>query len=333
MGTMGPLVVGVDGGQTSTRCVLTTLDGRLLGQGVGRGLTHLAAEGSREHYVSALGEAFGSAWREAALVPRAVESIALGLTGVEGGTVEAETVRALVGALIEARWVTVENDGVTALYGAHAGRPGAIVISGTGTLGLGLRQDGHLVRVGGWGWLVGDEGSAVAIGRGGLRAALAAFDGAGPPTALEASVRGHFGVDRMHDVKRQVYATAFGARGFAALATIVAAGALRGDTVAREIIRQAGRDLAQTTAALISRLDSGHEAVPLALVGGAFEHLEGLAAAFETALAAAQVRTRLVSPDLPPVLGAVLLALRACEASLTTALPQLRASTGILRFA
>jgi N-acetylglucosamine kinase-like BadF-type ATPase len=239
----------------------------------------------------------------------------------------------LLDSLIEARWVTVENDGVTALYGAHAGRPGAIVISGTGTLGLGLRQDGHRVRVGGWGWLVGDEGSAVAIGRSGLRAALAAFDAVGPPTALESSVRRHFGVDRMHDVKRRVYATAFGARGFAALATIVAAAAAGGDAVAGEIISQAGRDLARTAAALLSRLDFGDEPVPLALVGGGFEHLEGLRAAFETALAASRVRTRLVSPDLPPVLGAVLLALRACEASLTAALPGLRASTGTLRFA
>ena len=86
---MTSFILGIDGGQTSTQCVLATTTGEILGRGAGGGLIHFAAEGSREMYVAALKEAIHTAWAAAKLAPQPVEAVALGLTGVEVGTPEA----------------------------------------------------------------------------------------------------------------------------------------------------------------------------------------------------------------------------------------------------
>src|SRR5438128_2168812 len=168
---MTDLVIGIDGGQTSSQCALATAGGQVLGLGNGGPLVHFAVEGSRELFVASLREAVQAAWAAAGLTPRAVEVAALGLTGVEAGTPEAATVLELLPQVLQAHTVEVQNDAVAALFGAHLGNPGVIIIAGTGSISLGMGVDGQTARVGGWGWLVGDEGSAAIIGRNAVTAA------------------------------------------------------------------------------------------------------------------------------------------------------------------
>ncbi|MCS6846090.1 MAG: BadF/BadG/BcrA/BcrD ATPase family protein [Anaerolineae bacterium] len=305
------LVIGVDGGQTSTKCALVTRDGRVLAYGQGSGLVHLAAAGARERHASALREAFASAWAHAGLEPQPVAAIGLGLTGVEGDALEAAQVRQIVAGLIEARAIEVHSDAYAALIGAHGGRPGIIAISGTGSHILGMNAAGELARAGGWGWLLGDEGSALWIGRSGLMAALHASDGTAGPTLLEAMMREHFQVQVLRDVKRRVYDPSFGAKGFAALAPLVSQAAAQGDAVAQNIVAQAARDLATQVMAVQRRLALPAN-TPVAPVGGAYEHVHGLRAGFTAALREMNPQANVVDPQLPPVLGAALIALRAC---------------------
>ena len=85
--------------------------------------------------------------------------------------------------------VVVGDDTDAALAGAFAGRPGVVVIAGTGSGAAGRDAAGRTVRVGGHGFLLGDEGGGYWIGREAVRAALRAADGTGPPTALTELVR------------------------------------------------------------------------------------------------------------------------------------------------
>ncbi|MFN4292986.1 MAG: N-acetylglucosamine kinase [Thermoflexales bacterium] len=305
------LVIGVDGGQTSTKCALVTCDGRVLAYGRGGGLIHLATAGGRERHASALREAFALAWANAGIEPQPVEAIGLGLTGVEGDSPEAALARQIVCELIEARAIAVHSDAYAALIGAHGGQPGIIAISGTGSHILGMNAHGELARAGGWGWLLGDEGSALWIGRSGLMAALHAHDGTGEPTMLEGMMRERFQVKALNDVKRRVYDSGFGAKGFAALAPLVSQAAAQGDRVAKSIVAQAARDLATQVMAVQRRLALPPDA-PVAPVGGAYEHVHGLRAGFTAALREANPQANIVDPQLPPVLGAALIALRAC---------------------
>lgn len=305
------LVIGVDGGQTSVKCALVACDGRVLGYGRGGGLVHLAAAGAHERDTQALREAIASAWAAAGLDPQPLAAIGLGLASVEAGSSEADLMSRIVAGLVEARVITVHSDAYAALIGAHGGQPGIIAISGTGSHVLGMNAAGELARAGGWGWLLGDEGSGMWIGRSGLSAALRAHDGTAGPTMLEAMMREHFQVKALSDVKRRVYDAGFGAKGFAALAALVSQAAAQGDCVAQRIIAEAARDLATQVMAVQRRLRLPPDA-PVAPVGGAYEHVRGLRAGFAAALRAANSQANVVDAQLPPVLGAALIALRAC---------------------
>ena len=303
-------VLGIDGGQTSTRCVLATREGDVLGHGVGGPLIHLAAEGGPAQFTAALAGAIQAAWEAAGRTPQPVAAIGLGLTGVEADGPEAPLARDLITPIVPSAHIELHNDAYTALVGAHLGQPGVMVIAGTGSIALGQDGQGRVARAGGWGWLLGDEGSAFAIGRDGVRAALEAFDGLRPPTSLQDAFLHYFEVGQPRDIKNRVYASDFGARGFAALAPLVSEAARAGDPAAREVVHQAGQALARLAQAVIARLQFDTNPIPVAPIGGAFEHVHRLRDEFAAALAlvpSAQVRP----PRLPPVYGALLLALAA----------------------
>src|SRR5690606_5383094 len=118
-----------------------------------------------------VGEALASAG-----IPGPVAALCAGLAGV-GNRAEREVVERTLASARLAERVCVISDGETALYGAFAGGPGILLIAGTGSVGYARGEDGRVERCGGWGMLVGDEGSGFGLGRAGLRAALRSADG------------------------------------------------------------------------------------------------------------------------------------------------------------
>ncbi len=318
------LICGIDSGQTSTRCVLATTGGELLGRGRGGALIHLSAHGAHERFLQSIGQTLQEAWAAAGITQRPLAAIVLGATGIVADTPEARTAAELLSTLVEADVVQVCSDAMIALQGAHAGCPGVVVITGTGTIAFGMDSSGHTARAGGWGWLIGDEGSAFAIGRAGLRAACYAHDGMGPETFLNELFTQHFGVVSLHDVKRIISAPDFGAKGFAALAALVSKAAEQGDAAANRIIHEAGLALAQETAAVVRKLDFGADPVPVAPLGGAFDHVFGLREAFVGAMETTAVPAVVTQPRLPAVLGAVLMALELCNVDIVSALLRLQ---------
>jgi N-acetylglucosamine kinase-like BadF-type ATPase len=280
-------------------------------------------QGSRERFSQSVSQALQIAWSAAGLAARPLAAVVLGATGIVAETTEAAVAAELLSTLVQAQTIHICSDAIIALHGAHAGGPGVIVISGTGTIALGQDNSGRLARAGGWGWLLGDEGSAYAIGRAGLRAALYASDKMGPATALEALFKQHFGLVSLQDVKRIIYAPDFGARGLAALAAIVSQAVEQGDLMAGQIIDQAGAALARQVVAVVQKLEFDALPVPVAPLGGAFDHVIGLRRAFANAVAAAGEPLLIVQPQLPAVLGAVIMALKQAEADLASILPRL----------
>jgi N-acetylglucosamine kinase-like BadF-type ATPase len=290
------------------KAALARADGEILGEGKGGGLLHLAAPGGPERFVESIGAAVRSAWQAAGLEPQRLAALAMGLTGVtSAATPEARLAVELAGRLAPADRILADNDALAALKGAHAGGPGIICIAGTGSITLGCDPAGRLERAGGWGWLLGDEGSAFWIGRTGLRAALQAQEGLGPPTLLLEVMQRHFQVEPMIRVKRTVFAAEFGAQGFAGLAPLVQAAANQGDPVALQILARGGQELAQAVLAVANRLDFGAQPIPVCPVGGAFEHFETLRQAFAARLEQAR-NFQVHPPRYPAVIGAVIMA-------------------------
>lgn len=307
-------VIGIDGGQTGSTCLLARRDGLIVGHGTGGHLVHLQTAAGPALLRAAFQQCVGEAWRAAGLDPQPCAAVYLGLSGVESGTAEAHIAEQIAGEIVGPATISAANDATSALAGALLCRPGVVVIAGTGAIALGVNEAGEEGFSGGWGWLLGDEGSALDIGRRGLLAALHAWDGRGPATRLAARLQAHYGVAYYFDVKRMIYSSPLDARIFAELAPIVVKAAQDGDVVAKQIVNDAALELAKAAAAVISRLGFTASSIPVSYFGGVFRAGADILIPFARGLHRLEPRARVTPPALPSSCGSVLLALRACGA-------------------
>ena len=195
-----------------------------------------------------------------------VDAAWFGLAGIHG----ADGANLLAPHLLTvAHEVAITNDAEFALAGLGSD-PGVALIAGTGSIALGRDMSGRMIQVGGWGHLLGDEGSAYDIGRRAAQAAARAADGRGPTTALLQLVLERWGLATPRQMIDHVYLTQEKAP-IASLAPGVLALARRGDQVAHAIRRQTCEELAQAAIAAIDSLNVAGP-VPLILGGGLLIH-------------------------------------------------------------
>lgn len=242
-----------------------------------------------------------------------VAGATLGLAGLTGASDDAawlcDVLRELHG---EVRTV-VATDVTIAHAGALGGRPGIIVLAGTGAVTLGVAPTGEAAQVDGWGYLLGDVGSGFSIGRAGLAAALAQHDGRGMPTRLAELAEDRFGP--LIDLPARVHTVANPPRLVATFADAVAEAARAGDEVAQRIWADAGHELARSVAAAVRRLraaapDGNDPAAPVSVswAGGVFSHSDLLLDALHAGLVRLSPSPALVAPEGDAIDGAALLA-------------------------
>ena len=184
-------LVGIDGGGSGTRALLTRPDGSELGQG------HAGPSGLSLGIAAAwieIERAVAMACEEAGVPTSDRSRFALG-AGLSGAT-HAPWRDAFLAANPGYATLAVDTDAYTMLLGAHAGRPGVIVAAGTGSVGEVVRPDGTRAGVGGWGFPVGDEGSGAWLGLRAMAQAHAAFDARAPRGPLARRVLAACGADR-----------------------------------------------------------------------------------------------------------------------------------------
>lgn len=234
--------------------------------------------------------------------------LAVVCVGAAGAAAAPAAARALAAQLLEdlpADEVAVTSDAVTAHAGALGGRTGVVLAIGTGSVALGIGEDGSYARVDGWGPWLGDEGSGAWIGAAGLRAALRAHDGRGPDTALLAAAARRFGdPDRLPAV---LAAEGNPARTAASFAPDVAHAAAAGDDVAHTIVRDAAAALGAAVLAAAARITG--DDLPVTVTGGLTGLGEPLMAPLWAALDGAARPLRPRPPSGDPLDGARLLAL------------------------
>ncbi|WP_214411721.1 N-acetylglucosamine kinase [Sphaerisporangium fuscum] len=188
MRAMESLVVGVDGGGTSTRCVIATLDGEIVARGHAGGANPRSVRDPAANLARALTEALSLIGPR--FTPGDVVGGVFGLAGAgEAGRRQSHR---MTGEAWHAAGLNGEPavvpDIVVAFAGATPAASGTVVIAGTGAVAARIEDRRILRRCDGHGWLLGDRGSGVWIGRRAVQAALAAIDGTGPATALTGRV-------------------------------------------------------------------------------------------------------------------------------------------------
>jgi glucosamine kinase len=303
------LFLGIDGGQTSTQAAICDQAGQLLGAGRAGPANHLHEPGGAERLQRALRDSLQAAWRQTGFDPaQRFPTFAVICCGMTGG---GEPIPGLLGQYAAWGQLLADYDLATAHAGALLGAPGVIVIAGTGSAAYGTNSAGQTARAGGWAHLMGDEGSGYDLGRQALIAAARAEDGREPATCLLPAVLAFFEQDRLWQVRQLVYSPAVDRARIAQLAPLVFQAARQGDAAAQAILERAGQELAELGLAVLRRLGLQQQAVRVAPVGGLFQAGEGLRVPFARHLQSGAPQAEVVEPACPPVLGALLLALKA----------------------
>jgi N-acetylmuramic acid 6-phosphate etherase len=306
------LCLGVDGGGTHTVALLTRAevgaDGRwtLLGRGEA-GPSNLQAIGAARA-LEALDQAVAGAFAAAGLARTPAAVACLGLAGA--GRPDDQALIAQWAARVNlAAAVEVTGDAPLLLA---AGTPlgwGAALIAGTGSMAFVRDQTGRTARAGGWGYLLGDEGSGYALVVAALQACAHMVDGRGPATALLERFLSRMGLAEPQQLVGAVYQGALDRTALAGLAPIVFEAADAGDEVATGIVKEGAEQLAATVVAAARQLNLALAPLPLALAGGVLVASPGFTEKVLGALACRGLRAEPVTLVREPAEGAVRLAL------------------------
>ena len=310
-----PYYLGIDGGGTKTACAVGD-EARLFATVI-TGPSNIVRVGESRTRES-LEQAVRQACAAAGIAPADVARTCIGGSGAAHPEL-AEKVRRILAAILPSP-IDVVGDMQIALEAAFCAGPGVIVIAGTGSIAYGRDSNGNAARAGGWGFAIGDEGSAHWIGRAAVHAVLRASDRnagaretpAWQDSTLAAALLKAWSVASLADLARA--ANAIPPPNFAALFPAVAAS---GDNLATQILTLAGTELAQVAAVVTGRLFPVDEVktVPVAMTGGVFRHAPLVRQVFYNELRQLDSRVEVNPQVIEPVEGALRLARRAAQHS------------------
>jgi N-acetylglucosamine kinase-like BadF-type ATPase len=306
-----PALLGIDGGGTSTVAWLGDAEGRVLGRGRA-GPSNVKAVGQAAAR-GALGRAIDLAFSDAGLSPGPVEIACLGLAGFDR-----PDDRTLLESWVEqSRWadrIVLVNDGDLVIAAGTPDGWGLGVIAGTGSIAVGRTPDGRTARAGGWGPLIGDEGSAYKVVLAALNLVARRIDGCDPRgiegDPLAAHLCSAMAIAGPGEIVSAIYSPSFDRARIAALAPAVLDAVEEDPDLAASLLVPAGESLAEIVVAVARTLGWSDGRVPLALAGSFL-------------LAATEVSEALIdrlrrfgyeaqpSPVAEPVRGALVLAARA----------------------
>jgi N-acetylglucosamine kinase-like BadF-type ATPase len=306
-------VLGIDAGGTKTVCLLADSRGEVLAEARGGG-ANLQAVGELQ-VEKVLHHVMDTAIGERDIRPAA---ICLGIAGVDRPQ-DAQAVRGIMRRIGFKMRTLVVNDAFIALVAGAGDAPGVALIAGTGSIAYGRNGDGRAARAGGWGYLLGDEGSGFWIGRTALAAIVRQADGRGPATLLTDLVLQHLNLATADDLVYEIYYHDVQRHTIAALATLVQQARDNGDAVAAEILNRASTELMVAASSVISRLGMRGDAFPLVLAGGIFKVVPWLAEEVARQSLEIAPRSRVDVLKVEPAVGAVRLAV--AEAHGGAALP------------
>jgi glucosamine kinase len=291
--SMRDIFIGVDGGATRCRVRVEDADGNLLGTGAsGSASIRLSVENTWREILAALNIALQQG--NLSLDDKNLHfHLGLGLAGCE---IPEACKNFLAQTPKNFAEISLQTDAYTACLGAHAGKDGAIIIVGTGVVGLQI-QKGKSIQIGGWGFPYGDEGSGAWLGLEAVRLALQWKDGRLPrqPSGLFMAVFKRFDDDMSQLI---VWANSASSSAYATLAPLVIEHAETGDAAALALLQQGAYEVDRVGKALAEAAGEGAK-LPCALLGGI--------AKFIKPWLGKELKTRVVDPRYDAAIGAILL--------------------------
>lgn len=296
-------IIGIDGGGTKTEAIAYTLEGQQLCRALtGFGNVLMDKKEAIKNIITAIDECNLK-------IANSLENnncLAIYL-GIAGG--ESEEVNSFVTRALSDKYgvkVKLVNDAVIALAALLKGEDGILTISGTGSISYGISQ-GKIKTAGGWGHLLGDEGSGYFIAIEALKLMALDEDMDKKVSNLSKELLRAMRVDNRKDIINFVYNQT--KREIAALVPVVVSLAQQGDSEAIEILKRGGRELAKTTLIVYESLDfKGH--VAIGIKGSILTKVSMVREEFENTLKERIGEFTIVNEEVSPTLGSYYMALK-----------------------
>jgi N-acetylglucosamine kinase-like BadF-type ATPase len=287
--------MGIDGGGSHVRVVITTPDLTVVSSAQGGSANPNSA--GRDAAALAVQETVWTALADARL--RVGEIAAVGI-GIAGTVTARDWVRETVAAALPTAALAIATDFEIALIGSRGERLGVLILAGTGSVAFGINEAGESAQVGGWGYLLGDEGSGYMLGLKALQAVVRAADGRDQATSLTDAVLASLQLKNPQELIQWVYAPNR-TRDIARLAPLVLDAV--DDPVAKRIVSENLDELKLAAETVVRRLKIKSPA--FAFAGGLLTELNPLSRGLCAALGLPSIPV----PKYSPVIGAALLVL------------------------
>lgn len=297
-------IIGIDGGGTKTHCIIANQEGEALFECYGNASNFMVLGTDKVSETI-----FGLAEKcrdELNISFSDISAIILGTAGA-GRSADAERMEKSFLEYSKTKNISfnlfhVESDARIALEGAFSGKPGSILISGTGSIIFGKDEDGNIHRAGGFGRQIGDEGSGFSIGKKGLAAVSKSYDGRGSYSLISELIKEKFSIDSSEKLINEVYKNNFD---IASAAPVVLQAADQGDAAALKIIEDESEELILHISAMKKKLRL--PVFHIVFIGGIITHDNILSRTLKKKIILRMPDVKVKEPDYSPAMGAVLI--------------------------
>jgi len=300
-------LIGIDGGGTKTDCAVADLSGKIIRQTAGKPSNFLVigVEEALENIFALIEENLFQLEGDFSDVKQIV-------IGVAGAGREEDAMLLEKGFKdysdqegVHFKGVKVVSDAHIALEGAFPDSAGCILIAGTGSILFGKDEKGVIHRVGGFGRLIGDEGSGYSIGRKALNAVSKASDGRGEETLISELLNAKMNSGSTNGIINKVYKEKLDV---ASVARIVIAAAEEGDPIAEDILDEEADELVLHIKSLLNKIQI--DKFNVAFSGSLIDNNNFYSDLLKKKIKSTLPNVKIVKPAVPPVSGAILLAKR-----------------------
>lgn len=299
-------VIGIDGGGTKTALKLADEKGNII----------LTLEGGpcninsmeKKSVEKMMKELINNSLEKAQLSMEDIKTLCIGTAGVDRPSDKAIMEEIIRGTGFDGKAI-ITNDAVTALYGGVGGDEGVILISGTGSICYGRNSEGETKRAGGWGHLIGDEGSGYYIGISAINRIAKGHDGIEERTVMTDLILEHLKLENASGLIEYVYRSGAGKSEIASLARLVDEAYKQGDSIAEEILLKAAFELFLISKAVIDNLKLDNKKATLAINGSVIEKNECVSSEFKRLMKRNYPFVEVVNMKNDAAYGAVLMAI------------------------
>lgn len=299
--------IGIDGGGTKTKCILTDENLNTLFENIG-GPSNFLVIGAEKVSETIL-DHISKCCISQNITSDLITAIVLGTTGAgrksDVEILEKQILKDSKEKNIKISKLRIESDARIALEGAFSGKAGSILIAGTGSIMFGKDEEDVIHRIGGYGRYIGDEGSGYRIGRKGLNAVARAFDGRAKQTRISDLLQQEFSISTPEELITEVYRNNFN---ISSVAPIVFDAAESGDVTAQRILEDEANELLAHLSAMKTKLNVS--TLKVSLIGSILTTPNYFSYLFNEMVVRKHNDIRIMEAEHTPEFGAVLMAKR-----------------------